>query len=758
MISFISYLSYTTQTIRPESVYHLRTEYSNSQSESANIFPTQFKNSLQGGTTQEKKENVRYNISLTNLFSSERTIFPAFGTQTFFESGSGERTEIISFSQNSVTYSTSYKDSDGEYNSSFSFSSIFSPAVTISLQTTSSTTDSEIRATTTNTTQASFVYITKTTLVGTMQEKTWGVEFAETTGVAATTVSVPQTITITTTSGTMSFVTFQEWSQHQITVANTIWLTVPKNKNVPATNGLVVIKTENTDFYGIHELEYITADTTILWQAPLSTELTDTASYYTTTTNHGTTVSTFSQTSRAGGSTTSKATTTTRNAISTTASQQTTRTAFTQTTTSFLNADYYETSVEDWKTFTTFKTTTNSSTQGTVSTTSFSLDTQTLYTVLTRISTNSFANTTTTQTTRTTLFTQEDRVTQTITHNEWSLLTISAPKLEKMSETFGFEISTVVLPWQSFQDVRSTIANSLNTETSLISTVTSAVSLNPNWTYGVTARTVNTGTSSAFGRSSNINFERGATTLISNTGSFFSTLSGAPIQEIVNQFSDQNKFWVTSFDYPIAANPSLSFQTEATRTAGDLMLTLTGNQHTIYFDYLDNYGFEVLVENAARVFPKEVVLPISESFSLVLSKNQYGYGAHPSLWSTITISRNGARLSSTWQGVDASTTESGVCSLVATSYFPHDVKQSPNVITQTLGGNMQPNSQVVSFEAAGVFYTQSGESDSGFVTNATSHAQLVTVANNTAVTVRRKIPFLQGKGLYFFQMPDNGMP
>ena len=188
------------------------------------------------------------------------------------------------------------------------------------------------------------------------------------------------------------------------------------------------------------------------------------------------------------------------------------------------------------------------------------------------------------------------------------------------------------------------------------------------------------------------------------------------------------------------------------------MLTLAGNQHTIHFDYTEEYGYEALVENAARVFPKEVVLPISESFSSVLSKNEYGYGAHPSVWSTITISRNGAKLSSTWQGVDASTTESGVCSLVATSNFPHDVKQSPNVITQTLGGNMQPNSQVVSFEAAGVFYTQSGESDSGFVTNATSHAQLVTVANNTAVTVRRKIPFLQGKGLYFFQMPDDGMP
>jgi hypothetical protein len=762
MISFISYLSYTTQTIRPQSVFLEKTEISTSQSGSVNRHPNISSFEAASGLTREKRGNASYNIRVTASVRDAFTNLPTFGTETFTGSGSNENTQVILFSKNSITYSTTNKDGVASLNSSSSYSE-FLPEATVTLQTTSSSTTSEKKTTTTNFTQAALGYITKTTLVGTNQENTWGVKTYETTGVASTTSWVVKNTTITTTSGTIAFVTFQESSLHQITVANTIWETVPINKNSPFTNRLAVIKTENTEHYGINELEYVTENTTILWEPPLSTEVTDTASNYTTTTQ-GITVLTGIATSSGGGSTTSGDTTTTRFATSTTASQQTTRTVFTQTTTSFLDADFSEFSVEDWITFTTFKTTSNSSTQGTISTTSFSLDTQTFYTFLTRTSVNSFANTTTTQTTRTTFTTHEDRATKTITQDEWSLLTISAPKLERMSEAFGFDISTAILPWQSFQAVKSTIANSLNTETSLNSTVTSTVSLIPNWVYTIIRRTVTSG-SSSFGRLSTGEFEAGASTTINKTGSFFLTRSAVSIQEIARGFSDQNKFWVTSFDYPIAASPSLSFETEANKTTGNLMLTLSGNQHTIHFDYTDEHGFEALDENAAFVFPREVVLPISQSFTSVLSKNQYGYGAHPSVWSTITISRNGGILSSTWQSVDASnesqtkfTTESGVCSLVATSNFPHDVKQNPDWVTQTLGGNMQPNSKVVSFEAAGVFYTQSGESASGFVTNETSRAQVVTVANNTAVTVRRKIPFIQGKGFYFFEIPDNGLP
>jgi hypothetical protein len=831
MISFVTYLSYKTTTVQPTAAISNRTENFYSASGSNNgtwsgsfsgehysdgTTSTQFggensrKDFREDGTTAEptfysssgkweielqeehlfgaskSNVNVTYSGEQFKTFSenswTESQKLITKGGDTYSTSGSGlffegdsvvgrtTSTQIINVADSEITSSTT-----GSYS-----------AVTVQTFTTSTTTYTAAFRTTGTVPAFSASYTISTFASGTDEKTTWSVNYNSSSEVGGKTTQTTftRTIVVAEDSDTTTFITYEEWSKHQAVVADTIFISVSEDRQ--ALGNLAVIKQGNTFLGGINTLPYFFQNTTLSWQPPLTTLITDTRTIYTTDRSSYSNSSSWSQVGYGGAFTEVSQSTTTRSPSSTSKSTTTTVQVEAYTSATFLTASQISFTVEDWVTYTTYKTTSNTETSGTVSTTSYSLnsgysytyegeegvitnvDLPVAYSYTTGIETVTNVYTTSTSQVDATLYTHEDQITKTTAFSnatDYSRLTFSLPNLTKYSETFGFGVTTHNLPWSIEALNGITVAHSLNLNTSLLSTALATVTLLLNYTSEDTQAATQSATNSNGNDYDQGIFRSGFTGnsaqsyhgKYTSSGSYYSARTPI-VEEIAGLYENKNRYWLTSFQYPVAAPVDLNFATNPTRTSGALVLSISGNDHTIQLGYENTIS--------ASVFPNEIVLPIYPFFTTILNKNEYGYGAHPSLWSTITLSREGKNFFSTWQSVVESnetttkyTTESGRCTLAAASSFPHDVKSVGWAESlMTVGGNMQPNSKIFSFEAPGVFLTQSNETNSQFSTTPTSHASLITLQNNTAITVRRKIPSIQGDGIYQFRLIDAGMP
>jgi hypothetical protein len=789
MYSFVTYLSNKTTTIRPANATFTREILSWTQSESRTElfsarnsgsrvntennsfedFFTQFGSysSISGSDERGETREPRL-TSFTSRWGFEgvRSFLTNEEEETF--GNSGGQTDFISWNLNSFTQSRVRKtigmqDFETETNSGFL------AAQTVNKQTTTTFTYLvQLRATQT-TTAGSFFYTT------TIPQGATEAQITDATKTQSVIIESRNSSTLTrtgtTTNGTESFITYTDWSVHQIVVADTVVMTVSANRR---DDGVLAVAHQNSESSGINQLQYLLGNTTLVWQPDFSTERTNTRDAFTSELTY-LDPSRTEQENWTGIQ--SRPSATTRGATSTTSATTRTTQSNITVTTSFLTVNENTFTCQDWRTFTTQSTTTNTSTSGTILATSFSLNTGETFldegqdedgnlvvstflfmpqgiSYQTGVSVTNQISTTET-TTNQTITVWEDHSHTTLSN---SIFTIKTPQLRFSTETFGVQIKTTAIPWIAEPNFGLTQVSSLDTQTGLTSTVSSTVQFFPFYSteiiFGETVSETNSGGFTDESNTSNNgftrDFQRGITNFFTSSGSFFSTRANS--LRLV-QPTAIARAWKTGGDFRNHAAPvNLDFTTTPTRTEGALILTLQNNEHTIGVAFGQK-------PQTAQITPREWVMPFTPTFSSILSTNACGYGAHPSAWSTITVSREGANLSSTWQFINGSDeTASGTCILANASTFPFGVVEAG---TSILGGNMQPNTNIISFKARGVALTYRATpsgTQSGFETIETNQIGVQTIANAAAITIRQTIPAVEGPGYFQFNRLDNGLP
>lgn len=590
--------------------------------------------------------------------------------------------------------------------------------------------------------------------------------------------------TITTTHNTSSFVTYTEWSRHVIVVADTIIVTA-----VPQIQGggggrignlAVAQLTPGTETTGIHGLQYCSAGATISWLPPLTISTQPTGSPFTTTSGSEVTHE------QVTGNDTWRYTWTPYLETTTGATSETSSSTQTTTTETTFSEDWVTGSMEsgsceDWVTYTITNSSTSASGSNTITvtytTSTFALETgETEYddegnTITNGPQTTAFISQPTTRSVYTTSSTNT-----TVNFDVWQDsfsttskapvflmsyaggVSITEPKLTLLTRTLGVHIVTSVVPWRVEGAWYARDASALLADTSInsIQSITSRKT--------VVYTTVNTrkyGANLAGSYSSsyregenygnwnqtffNTTTERSASSFTSS-GTVFSTTENNLTSYSLPVY--YNQAYATFGYQEFAAAGDWGYRSSPTRTSAAMIFTLEGNDHTLH---------QVEEMFSANVFPNEIEPIIYPSFSMVLDRNDCGFGAHPSAWSTITISRKGNNISSFWRYWSSwnelnpsAATASATCRVVTTSAFPFGVNE---LNTSLVGGNMQPNKNVFLFKAPGVYFTYTG-TNSGFETVASYTSTTMQAAG---VTIRKPIDVIAGVGLHVFDLPDNGL-
>ena len=754
------------------------------------------------GQTITASGNTQWTVSqgFASSIQTETRLKQVAGNLTWYgesDSYSFGYTTFSSRSQNSWTQSST--NTGVSWATSGSTTGSFSKQKVTKETTTQSTYTASLRTTGSS---SLFTWIYTTTIP---EGQTLATTSGITSSVSGITDSSTQTTfsrTQTTTSGTEEFLTYSEWSVHQIVVADTIVLTVSAERT--GAGSLAVLQTQTgTEFSAINNLPYLTQNTTISWLPPLTTSTLSTTEAFTTSSGGIQTPYGFVSasswensgqqndvpwTGRTWRITGLGDTVQFRGASSTTETEQRSTTIETISTRNWLTAEHVTFTCEDWVTYTTASTTTNTSTSGTISITSFSLNTGYTweeqddegnwvvrterpegYSWQTSLTTYEQWTTTQTNTTVTnTLWEDSYPLTQTLNPRLGSWqggIKITTPEVKLSTEKLGIGIETNQLPWKTQNSWNVIQVSFLDSSTSISSTQTIAGRAT---TFYSTAQVTQNGQSGSGTRS--FSYEEGdnkgrngdtsefvqdyqRTISYTSTGTVFETENNN--STFGDAFFYGDRAWATQGSLNYAADDDYQYNTNPTRTGAALIFTMQGNQHTIPIGYEDLYSL------TASVVPSEIEPLIYPTYSAVLNQNDCGFGAHPSVWSTITLSRVGKSISSTWQyqtnGSNGTvyTTGSGTCGISTQSAFPYGVR---GIDTAVIGGHMQPNKKIVFFQEPGVFLTITADTQataSGFQTVSSWGTEQISASN---ITVRRAIPRVAGVGYYRFSILDNGMP
>jgi len=687
--------------------------------------------------------------------SGERVRSGSFSSSTSRE---GWRTFVSSQSKNSTITSVTNNNTTSSGIST-------SPLQTRTLNTTTTSERTVQSRTTTSRSIESYFYTTTTEGTKTIiTEESKSISFLVSSG---TTKTIPRTVL--TTDKTSAYLTYTDWSEHVLLVNDTVVVPIPAQYSQDYSSqhfGYVVSQNQPQ---GINQLDLITSPVTISWIPPVfelspftrdsfSSSFTQNADWYIF--GIGNTITVTNTRTRGPTSTTVDTSRTTL------ASSTSVRTGIGATAATF--------TIEDWRTFTTESTTTNTNTSGTISTTSFSLHTgqtfsyedydydeggfdengeftapavtitginipqsQSWATEITTGSQTIFLTTTTAI--NSVIF--EDSTTFTTSTNIFTL-----PATKTFSALLGKNQQTFTFPWRlSDQPFFSNIVNSLDTSSSN-ETSTSSATRNTQVLFSTGLETVDDKSvvSPAWPEGlADTGMTRrtyGSTEVV--TGTFYISQN----QNTTRATTNPPLMWAyTTSPFFRAGDPTLQFDTKPTKTASPILLSLENNNHTfIGLDF-------------AQITPSEFVVPFKMSFTSFLNKNEYGLGAHPSAWSTITILREGDKLSSTWNFLSGTeeTTSTGECKIVTLSTYPHNVVQ--NNFTGVVGGNMQPNNNITALNVKGVVFTiqaSPSATSSGFETIQSMGLQNINNVSN--ITVRRVIPYVEGNGFFSTRIIDLG--
>jgi len=520
-----------------------------------------------------------------------------------------------------------------------------------------------------------------------------------------------------TTHSTEGFITFNDLSQHQVVVADTVIKNFRRDREI----SFAALAAANQPI-GMNELQYFLQDDyTSAWSEPEYIEL-----------NHTISVLTTMRDGRWREI---------RNATSSSMSESTTIHDVTETTESTTFLSIGTVSVEDWDTFTT--TTATNSTTETVS--SFSLNTgrsfsyaeqvdydedgNPIYSTITGVDHPSWPTYQTssysyarwiygTKSTTTEITIWEDRSTATTTKSAGVDLTVYGP----VSNLTPFNPIIGNFPWSSHvyydRSVRRIASQSSLQET----TTTTSVSLlrNGEFTSG---------------------HESGGATLYFNATYY--KLSGSPNISVVGPESANSAFAISSaYNSIIIASPDFQWQT------GNI------SSGSYYFSLQD--AVHVIHEIPTAYINGSFLPAFLPSFTTHLTKNIWGYRAHPSAWVTLSVERQGANFFSSWTDVEGSTHE-GTCSMVGEIWEPLPAFDAGSRIQ---GGYMPINRNITTFEMPGVLLTTTiGETwGSGFRTVNLNQAGFNQILADTKITCQLRLPLIVGNGFSYFGLADEGMP
>jgi hypothetical protein len=687
-------------------------------------------------------------------------------TKTFFgeDQVEGGATRYTSKTENStITYESNLR---GQFSGPRSGVSSSRPLQTVTQTTlTSSSQTATVRTTTTRSIQTSFA---TTTMAGTIATITFSTKSIE----APISTRATSTFTGSTTTGlsqsTSTFKTFTFPTGDQLVVYDTVWVRIPVFSNSNIQFAVAAQNSENvTEPVGVNLLGFISASvTTLSWVPPLSFEETW-VSAAATRTRPGMgmdTWETFTSSTTFNGS----------------------RSTFSQKTVSRTALDGTEStySVEDWDTFTTVSTTSNSSTTGTKTILSASLDTG--YTeiayddddfdedgnqIFTR--TVTIVPHTTSVQTQTSIRTETRRISTTQTLQSSSrnddltttTTTLSCIVFETYSTgsfTGGFHINQNAVPWTTRAGFQTSEYLSLKPDSSYYESTTFTTRYK--LTLEKTDSSTETGTYATAGTGKNDSTgtwgggEFWGTTEVSTliSGVWFRTQSVPFSNQLPANVPLQSAFATHSpaFFYPRATAANLSFNTSPNLTAAPFLFTMEGNEHVIDRDYRES--------DLGEIRPGFLVPLVYPSFTTVLSSASSGGRLHPSVWSTMTVSREGDKFSSSWQFEKSKdengttfTTASGSCQAGTDWDFPLGVETRDS---RTLGGAMQPNSNLVFFQTPGVVALTTYDKE-GFGTQFSTESEFTfSTITPAGISVRSTIPVLVGYGLTQYPLLDNGLP
>jgi hypothetical protein len=313
--------------------------------------------------------------------------------------------------------------------------------------------------------------------------------------------------------------------------------------------------------------------------------------------------------------------------------------------------------------------------------------------------------------------------------------------------SFPFANNIAEIPWKSHEEKRYDV-QTLITAASSKTTSTSFRSY-PNSTHETSKKDVTNETLKKDGigvdfSTRNATFEEGET----SDGDWFLTYSNTVLVKLNINRSLSKKIWhqngyshrvnekpffAQQHAHPDAAKNDFSQVFAGSITAAPLLISLQDNQHTIPFVTFENFSLGLpFWTNASYVNQLAAALPIYPSYSTILNRNSDGGQLHTSDWSSITISRQGESLSSTWvylqneSGANRTyTSESATCKIVTVSEFPFGITDFQRInfgeTVWTAGGAMHPNRDLLVWNAPQVWHTigfNSDSSQSGFSTDA----------------------------------------
>jgi hypothetical protein len=551
-------------------------------------------------------------------------------------------------------------------------------------------------------------------------------------------ISYTLSILSTTTKQTSSFKTFTNPSGNQLVVFDTIWnrFVSPFDQN---TQNVVIGENFNniSETTAINKLDfYSDSAITLFFQPPVSVEETWVREAFTKVLSNGK-IETFIENQNYSS---------TRTIVSTISSSSR---VFEITKETF--------SIEDWITFTSRTITTNLTTSGFQTVTSQSLNsgfTSFEYKIdddgneSTKIITVIPQNWNATTAIKTTSFVKTIKTTQSFTsqsRNDDLTYTTTTIKIEidsffdTISFAGGYDINVSAVPWVTKAGHYTSEAMSLKTESTFFTNTTLSTRYHLTFYSEASTNTPN------YGRTEFTNI----------SGTWFKTNNAQLSTQIYNL--QEQAFVTHSPNKAIfrAGAHDLQIFTTATRTAGPLFLKASGNDHTLMLsDYEQNLGQEI---------PGFLIPLIYPTFSTILNKATHGGGLHPSVWSSMTISRHGKNITSIWSfeksrnnsATDFSTS-SGTCELGTESQFPLGAE---TINWQTLGGAMQPNTNIVAFNVKNVMHiTTYNAENSGTQFFTQSNFGFSTLSVGEVITLRREIPIIGGYGIAQFPLLDNGMP
>jgi hypothetical protein len=719
----LSWISYGTPKITTIGPIFSGTNETVTSASGAISQPTRF---TDGGITANYSEGTTENNYLTsktrngNNQGIDAIILPgggiSYGNQSGYEIA---ETEYTLKTENS-TINFLYKKGEGNSITSQS-STTTAPLQTISISVISTSLRSGFISTTTNTETRSNVV--STTLIGSIKSTTFTTKTLNST--RSTRVSSNLPVTIISTSGSSEFLTYTHPLKNQLIVYDTVWLKINNPFNSTISNAVFSPNTQNTEStFGVNDLGFILQnETIILWQPPISQIQTWVVESFQTQTE------TFEST-------------------------QTKFSTFT-TSQSFFEGSSTTFSVEDWQTFTTTASTTNGSkniisqslNSGFTITESDADEDGNIFTFSTTIVPFDWSATTATKSSS---FLSESKYSESYTstrNNREVIYTTSTLSIEvnllpiPSISTGGYFINDQILPWGVKKGLNFSEAKSLSTSSSEISTTTSKTS----YIFSLESNTS--------GGSTQFNTSQGATSFTRIKGTWFKTEN---LTLSSPNFGPGEIAYATHqpiFLFRRAGNANLNFVTNPNREQGPIVLTLDGNEHTLILS-------QSIIGQEIPGFLVPVFYP---SVTTVLNRAAHGGRLHPSVWSTMTLSREGENFSSTWRFENSRnetgttyTTASGICKLRTESQFPLGIEETN---WRTLGGAMQPNSNIVLFNKKAVMEVLTYDSsNSGTVFSTQENYGFVFTAANNKITVRREIPVIRGYGVTQLPLLDDGMP